>query len=146
MGVDLYSLDGGLSPQQVHKGWPGGGVVCAPSGGSVRVNSGGFAHFEAGGSRSYTKLFEYVDSVAPGVRLANPGTGDDGGPDYSKVSADGAAQLAAALTNEIASRRVEAHYAAESPDERSAKAYVGKATELRDFLLVSASDGGYEAF
>ena len=146
MGVDLSSLDGGLSPQQLHKEWPGGGVVRAPSGGSVQVDSGGFAHFEAGSSRSYAKLFEYVDSVAPGVRLANPGTGDDGGPDYSKVSADGAAQLAAALTHEIASRRVEAHYAAESPGESAAEAAAGKVVELRDFLLVSASDGGYEAF
>lgn len=146
MGIDLCSLDGGLSPQQVRQEWPGGGVVRAPSGGLVQVDSGGFAHFEAGGSRSYAKLFEYVDSVAPGVRLANPGTGDDGGPDGSKVSADGAAQLAAALTDEISSRRIEAYYTAESPDERSTKADVGKVVELRDFLLVSASDGGYEAF
>ena len=139
MGIDLYSLNGEITPQRLEEDWPYGGWVDTPSGGSVRVKDG-IAHFEAGSAGSWAELREYVDSVAPGVRYDNPAPGDDDG-----VSAEGAAQLAAALTDEIESGRAEAHYAAKSSCE-SVKADVQKIIQLRDFLLVSASDGGFEVF
>ena len=146
MSIDLYSLGGGMRPQRHSPGPFGGSFVDAPTGGSVRVDDSGRANFEAGGARSYGKLFDYVDSVAPGVRLANPGVDDDGSTDFSKVSADGASQLAAALTSELESGRAESRCAADHDHSRGVNPSISKITELRDFLLVCASDGGYEAF